>query len=53
MYMKSELICLQIKKQSITLNLGVNLIVLFYTPVRVREVLGDGSPSEITLYIQE
>ena len=27
------------------------VLVLFYAPVRVRGVLGDGSPSEITLYI--
>ena len=43
--MKSELTCLQTVKFS-----SINVLVLFYASVRVRGVLGDGSPSEITLY---
>ena len=50
MYMKGELICLH-KETNYQLR-SVNVHSLFYTPVGVRGVLGDGYPSEVTLYIQ-
>ena len=51
MYMKGELICLRKEtKYHIKLR-SLNVDSLFYAPVGVRRVLGDGCPSEITLYI--
>ena len=51
MYMKGELICLH-KETNYHIKLrSLNIHSLFYAPVGVRGVLGDGCPSELTLYI--
>ena len=51
MYMKGELICLY-KETNYHIKLwSLNVHSLFYAPVGVRGVLGDGYPSEVTLYI--
>ena len=48
MYMKGELI----KETNYPIKLrSLNVDSLFYAPVGVRGVLGDGYPSEVTLYI--
>ena len=48
MYMKGELI----KETNYLIKLrSLNVDSLFYAPVVVRGVLGDGYPSEVTLYI--
>ena len=51
--MKGELICFH-KETNYPIklrSLNVNVYSLFYAPVGVRGVLGDGYPSEVTLYI--
>ena len=48
MYMKGELI----KETNYLIKLrSLNVDSIFYAPVVVRGVLGDGYPSEVTLYI--
>ena len=51
MYMKGELICFH-KETNYPIKLrNLNVYSLFNAPVGVRGVLGDGYPSEVTLYI--
>ena len=51
MYMKGELICFH-KETNYPIKLrSLNVHSLFYAPVGIRGVLGDGYPSEVNLYI--
>ena len=51
MYMKGEQICFH-KETIYSIKVrNLNIHSLFYAPVGVRGVLGDGYPSEVTLYI--
>ena len=51
MYMKGKLICFH-KETNYPIKLrSLNVHSLFYAPVGVRGVSGDGYPSEVTLYI--
>ena len=49
--MKGELICLHKETNHHIKLRSLNVDSSFYAPVGVRGVLGDGYPSEVTLYI--
>ena len=51
MYMKGQLICFHKETNYLIKLRSLNVNSLFYAPVGVRGVLGNGYPSEITLYI--